>query len=66
LPGHAESGEERFSVTWNQATGAVTYQVLAFSRPSLLAARAGAPITRWLQRRFARDSRISMQRATRA
>jgi uncharacterized protein (UPF0548 family) len=66
LPGHAESGEERFSVTWNRATDAVTYEVLAFSRPSHLLARAGAPVTRWLQKRFARDSRASMQRATRA
>lgn len=63
LPGHAESGEERFSVTWSRATDAVTYEAFAFSRPSAVLARMGAPIARRLQRRFARDSKRSMQRA---
>ena len=31
LPGHAESGEERFLVEWDRASGAVWYDIVAFS-----------------------------------
>lgn len=61
LPGHAESGEERFGVAWNRATDEVTYDVVAFSRALALVARMGAPYTRFLQKRFARESRRVMQ-----
>jgi uncharacterized protein (UPF0548 family) len=57
LPGHAERGEERFSVEWNGEDGCVYYEVFAFSRPKHLLARL--PIRRALQRRFARDSKSS-------
>lgn len=60
---HAEQGEERFSVHWDQADDSVWYHVLAFSRPRMLLARLGYPMTRWLQRRFARASQRAMQRA---
>jgi uncharacterized protein (UPF0548 family) len=63
LPGHAESGEERFTVEWREADGAVWYDILAFSRPRQLLARLGYPFARRLQRRFARDSAAAMQRA---
>ena len=33
LPGHAERGEERFSVEWNREDGCVYYDVFAFSHP---------------------------------
>ena len=33
LPGHAERGEERFSVEWSREGGSVHYDVLAFSQP---------------------------------
>jgi uncharacterized protein (UPF0548 family) len=59
LPGHAERGEERFSVEW-LADDTVWYDLYAFSRPRLWAARVGAPVTRALQRRFARDSKAAM------
>ncbi|HEY5933909.1 MAG TPA: DUF1990 domain-containing protein [Kofleriaceae bacterium] len=62
LPGHAERGEERFSVEW-LADDSVWYDLYAFSRPRHLAARVAAPMTRALQRRFARDSKAAMASA---
>ncbi len=66
LPGHAESGEERFLVEWDRATGAVWYDILAFSRPRHPLARLGYPLARRFQRRFARDSAAAMRRAANA
>jgi len=63
---HAESGEERFTVTWNQGDDSVWYDVLAFSKPRHALARIGYPLSRLLQRRFARDSMAAMQRHVRA
>lgn len=65
LPEHAETGEERFTVDW-QEDDAVCYDILAFSRPRQLLARLGYPLARRLQKRFARDSAAAMQRAIRA
>jgi uncharacterized protein (UPF0548 family) len=63
LPEHAESGEERFTVTWEEVDDAVYYDILAFSRPNGLLSRLGYPLARRLQRRFARDSAAAMLRA---
>ncbi len=63
LPGHAERGEERFSVEWNREDGSVHYDVFAFSRPKHPLAWLGYPFARLLQRRFARDSRRAMVEA---
>lgn len=63
LPGHAARGEERFLVEWDRGSGAVVYDVLAFSRPKHLLAWPGYPVVRRLQRRFARDSKAAMSRA---
>lgn len=63
LPAHAESGEERFLIEWDPATGEVWYDILAFSRPQLLTTRLGYPLVRRAQRRFARESAARMQRA---
>ncbi|QJW98226.1 hypothetical protein FTUN_5810 [Frigoriglobus tundricola] len=65
LPGHAESGEERFLIEWDRASDGVWYDVLAFSRPRHPLARLGYPLTRRTQRRFARDSARAMQAAVR-
>jgi uncharacterized protein (UPF0548 family) len=64
LPGHAERGEERFLVE-QDAAGAVWYDILAFSRPRHPLAILGFPVTRRVQRRFARDSLAAMRRAVR-
>lgn len=63
LPGHAESGEERFLIEWDRDDDAVCYDILAFSRPRHPLARLGYPLARRLQRRFARDSAAAMLRA---
>lgn len=63
LPGHAESGEERFLVE-RDAEGVVWYDILAFSRPRSLLARLGYPLTRRIQKQFARDSAEAMRLAT--
>jgi uncharacterized protein (UPF0548 family) len=63
LPGHAESGEERFTVEWHEADNAVWYDILAFSRPQQLLARLGYPFARRLQKRFARESTAAMRKA---
>ena len=63
LPGHAESGEERFLVEWNRSDHSVWYDILAFSRPNHFLARLGYPLVRRAQKRFGRDSAAAMQRA---
>jgi uncharacterized protein (UPF0548 family) len=62
LRGHAEIGEERFSVELVPRDGSVWYDVYAFSRPGALA-RLAYPLSRSLQRRFAADSKAAMLRA---
>jgi uncharacterized protein (UPF0548 family) len=64
LPGHLESGEERFTIEWRHADDKVWYDILAFSRPNQLVARLGHPLARRFQRRFARDSAQAMANAT--
>ena len=62
LPGHVEMGEELFLVEWDRATDAVTYSILAFSRPRHPLARIGRPLVRRLQQRFREDSAAAMVR----
>jgi len=50
LPGHAESGEERFMVRYDPATEEVHAEVLAFSRHGTWWSRLGAPVTSVIQR----------------
>lgn len=59
LPGHAESGEERFQVTI--ADDVVRYDVQAFSRPHGFWSRLGAPIARLYQTRFQRETVETMR-----
>jgi len=66
LPGHVESGEERFLIEWDQAENSVFYDILAFSRPNHFVARLGYPFVRRMQKRFGRDSAASMVGAVRS
>lgn len=66
LPGHVESGEERFLVEWDQKDDSVWYDIRAFSRPNHVLTQLGYPFVRRLQKRFGRDSAASMIRAVRA
>jgi uncharacterized protein (UPF0548 family) len=65
LPGHAETGEERFLVEWDPASGAVWYDILAFSRPHQFLIRLGYLYMRQVQKRFGRESAAAMVRAVR-
>lgn len=50
LPGHAEAGEERFTVRYEPGTDAVYAEVTAFSRHATWWSRLGSPVTSLLQR----------------
>jgi uncharacterized protein (UPF0548 family) len=65
LPAHAESGEERFLVEWNQRDNSVAYDILAFSRPRHTLAQLGYHIAHRMQKRFARDSTAAMLQTVR-
>jgi uncharacterized protein (UPF0548 family) len=60
LTDHAESGEERFMVEWNQQDNSVFYDLLAFSKPNHQLAQLGFPLARHLQKSFAADSKAAM------
>jgi uncharacterized protein (UPF0548 family) len=60
--GHSEIGEERFVVEMNRESEEVSYEILAYSRPTALVF-GGLPLARILQRRFARDSLSAMRAA---
>jgi len=62
LPGHVESGEERFSIEWD-ADDTVWYDIRAFSRPRYWLVRWTYPLARRMQRRFVLDSQAAMRRA---
>ena len=64
LPGHVESGEERFVVEWDRGDDSVWYDIVAMSRPRHPLARLGYPVVRRLQKRFGRDSAAAMVRAS--
>jgi uncharacterized protein (UPF0548 family) len=60
LPSHAEQGEERFMVEWLE-DDSVWYDLLVFSKPRHLLAKTAYPVSRYLQKKFARDSMNAMQ-----
>jgi uncharacterized protein (UPF0548 family) len=64
LAEHAERGEERFTVEWDQSEGKVWYDILAFSQPQMTVAKLGYPLSRMLQKRFAEASKAAMLAAT--
>jgi uncharacterized protein (UPF0548 family) len=66
LPDHASTGEERFLVEWDRASGEIWYDILAFSRPQQLLTRLGYPYMRRLQKKFGKDSAAAMSMAARS
>jgi uncharacterized protein (UPF0548 family) len=54
LPGHPESGEERFAVRRDPDTSAVFAEVSAFSRPGTWWSKAGGPMVTLAQRVIAK------------
>ena len=65
LQEHAEQGEEKFSVEWESKDDSVFYDILTFSKPRQRQARVAWPVSRMLQKKFARDSLAAMKRAVR-
>jgi uncharacterized protein (UPF0548 family) len=63
LPGHVETGEERFTVHWDGKSDEVSYELFAFARPKLLMAKMAYPLVRSVLRRFAQDSFAAMKRS---
>jgi uncharacterized protein (UPF0548 family) len=66
LTEHGEMGEERFSIEWHEQDDSVWYDLYAFSRPGQLLAQLGYPLTRILQKRFARESKEAMVQAVKS
>jgi len=64
LPEHAERGEESFTIELHGKDESVWYDIFAYSRPNHSLAKLGYPITRSLQKRFARDSMLAMLRSS--
>jgi uncharacterized protein (UPF0548 family) len=60
LPDHAESGEERFMIEWDQSDNSVWFDILAFSRPNHILTRLAYPWVRRCQKRFAVEAVASM------
>lgn len=57
---HVEEGEERFFVALD-ADGNVCYEIEAVSKPRHVLARVAAPVARYFQHRFVRDSHRRMR-----
>ena len=64
LPDHVERGEESFTIESHSKDDSVWYDIFAYSRPNHSLAKLGYPITRLLQKRFARDSMQAMLRGS--
>ena len=64
LPGHPERGEELFAVEWDHKTDEVHYRIEAVSLPGNWLIWPTYPYGRYLQKRFARDSKAAMLAAT--
>lgn len=62
-PDHIEQGEERFLLRFDPRTREVIYELEAVSWPHYFLARAGYPLTRFFQHKFARDSHRRMCQA---
>ncbi len=65
LTEHGERGEERFSVEYNKTDESVWYDLYAFSQPNHFLAKLGYPMSRYLQKQFAADSKQAMVKAVR-
>jgi uncharacterized protein (UPF0548 family) len=63
LPGHVLAGEERFELTWDRATDAVSFEIRKFSRPSYRIVRWGGALIRAKQHQFSVDAIARIARA---
>jgi len=63
---HAETGEERFTVSWDRSDDSVWYEIVAFSKPRAVVAKLGYPLSRMMQRKFGRASLAAMTKPVRS
>ncbi len=63
LPGHVETGEERFLIEWDHSNDAVWFDILSFSQPRHILIRLARPWVRMLQKRFGQESAAAMAEA---
>lgn len=63
LHGHAQTGEESFTVELDPSDGTVLYRIRAVSKPSAILAWLGYPVTRMIQQRFREHSARAMSAA---
>ena len=63
LTEHGERGEERFSVEYDKTDESVWYDLFAFSQPNHFFAKLGYPLSRYLQKQFAAESKQAMVKA---
>ncbi len=63
LTHHAESGKELFEVRMDNA-GQVWYEITAVSKPYHILARLGAPVARYYQKKFVRQSLAHVKKIT--
>lgn len=61
LPAHAFVGEEWFTMEWSAEDDVVWFSVSAFFKSASLFVVLTSPITRYLQKRFARDAARALQ-----
>jgi uncharacterized protein (UPF0548 family) len=61
LPGHVESGEERFLIEWDRNTDQVWFDILAFSRPRHFLTRLARRQARAMQKKFGQQSAAAMR-----
>lgn len=63
LPGHSETGEERFTVEWRRDDDSIWFEILVFARAHHILAKIGFPFVPLFQKKFARDSQRAMLKA---
>ena len=63
VPGHAERGEERFTVEWRRGDDGVWLEIFSFATAHHPLVWAGYPLMRMLQRRFGRQAIEEVRRA---
>ncbi|HEX5726221.1 MAG TPA: DUF1990 domain-containing protein [Longimicrobiaceae bacterium] len=63
VAGHAERGEERFTLEWRREDDAVSFEIFAFAAAEHPLAWLGYPYTRLLQGRFGRQALEAVRRA---
>lgn len=63
LPGHSETGEERFTAEWRHEDDSIWFELLAFARPHHILARIAFPFVPLFQNKFAEDAKRAMLEA---